>query len=723
MNLRTVLSGLCITALAACVYTSDSSAPSKETSSQMSTAKSQSAMLASNPFFMPYDTPFGIPPFDKINAEHYLPAVKQAIAMQEKAIDAIVANRAAPDFANTIEALEYSGEILNKVTNVFYGLNGADTNDEMQEIAKQMGPLLSRHGDNIALNSGLFKRVKALYEQRDNLGLTAEQHRLLTENYKGFERGGANLSDPDKATLRKLNEELTSLSIQFGQNVLKEDNGFELVLTSRDELAGLPDSIIAGGASTAKQRGHDGKWVYTLKRPSMEPFLQYSEHRPLREKIYTGYINRGNNDNEFDNKAILAKMASLRAQRAALMGYPSHAHFVLSDNMAGTPERVYELINQLWPASLDRAREEVADMQAIVDAEDGGFTIEAWDWRFYAEKVRKAKYAFDEDQVRPYFELENVVNGVFTLCNKLFGMTFTERTDLPKYHEEVRTYEVHDKDGSLMGIYMTDWHPRPGKRGGAWMSSFRKQSRKNGENIIPVIYNVGNFSRPSENQPALMRFDEANTLFHEFGHALHGLLSDSTYSSLSGTSVSRDFVEFPSQVMENWVSEPEVLAFYAKHYETGEVIPQQLVQKIQDASKFNQGFATTEYLAAALLDLDWHTLTDDSIRDTAEFEQAALAKMGLIDEIDPRYRSTYFQHIFAGGYSAGYYSYIWSEVLDADTYQYFKESGDIFNPKIAQKYRDVILSKGGTRDEMEMYIDFRGRPPEVAPLIERRGLN
>ncbi len=677
-----------------------------------------------NPFYSDFDTPFGIPPFDLIDEGHYVPAVKSGMDEQNDNIAVIIANTEAPNFANVIEALETSGNLLNKVTGVFYGLNGANTNDEMQAIATEIGPMLSTHGDNIALNSELFAKVKAIHEQLETLGLNTEEARLLTETFKGFQRGGANLSESDKDILRDLNEQLTSLSIQFGQNVLKEDNSFELVLDSEDDLTGLPDNVIAGGAAAAKERGYEGKWVYTLQRSSIEPFLQYSKRRDLRNTIYNGYINRGNNDNEFDNKKIGAKMASLRASRAKLMGYPSHAHFTLSNTMAGTPDRVYALINRLWPAALNRAREETADMQAIVDTEGGDFKISASDWRYYSEKVRKAKYAFDEDQVRPYFEVNNVTQGAFELAERLFGLTFKERTDLPKYHPEVRTYEVYDENKDLTGIYMSDWHPRASKRGGAWMSSFRKQSKDtSGKRIIPIIYNVGNFSKPTENQPALMRFDEANTLFHEFGHALHGLLANTRYDSLSGTSVSRDFVEFPSQVMENWVAEPEVLAFYARHYETGEVIPRELVKKIQDASKFNQGFATTEYLAASLLDLDWHTLEDDKIRDTARFEKASLRKMGLVTEIDPRYRSTYFQHIFSGGYSSGYYSYIWSEILDADTYQYFKESGDIFNKEIAKKYRDSILSKGGTRDEMDMFIDFRGREPNVEALIKRRGLN
>jgi len=674
-----------------------------------------------NPFFSEWDTPFGVPPFDEIEEAHYLPAFEKGFAEQSQEVKAIAEAAEAPTFDNTVEALERSGALLTNVSNVFYRAVSANTNDEIQAIAKKVAPMRSKHRDDILLNEKLFQRLTVVYGQRDELELGTEQDRLLEETYKDFVRGGANLDEQDKAALREINKELSLLSVQYGENVLKENNSFELVIDQEEDLAGLPESLVIGAKEAADERGHAGKWVFTLHRPSINPFLQYSEKRELREKIFKGYINRGNNDNELDNKDNAAKIAALRVKRANLLGYETHAHYVLEENMAKNPEGVYDLLNRLWEPSLARAKDEARALQGLIDREGGGFELAAWDWRYYAEKLRKEKYALDDSVLRPYFELDNVIQGAFTVANKLYGITLEERTDIPKYHEDVKVFEVKEADGSHIGILYTDYFPRASKRGGAWSSAFRKQYRLEGENVTPVIVNVGNFSKPTGDNPALLNFTEVNTLFHEFGHALHQLLSDCTYESLSGTSVPRDFVELGSQIMENWTSEPEVLSLYAKHYETGEVIPSELVEKLEEASKFNQGFETVEYLAASFLDMDWHTLNEAEEQDTLKLEEASLNKIGLIPEIVVRYRSPYFNHIFSGGYSAGYYSYIWSEVLDADAFQAFKETS-LFDQATAKSFRKNILARGGTEDPMTLYKRFRGAEPRIEPLLVRRGL-
>ncbi|HET56407.1 MAG TPA: M3 family peptidase [Ignavibacteria bacterium] len=677
----------------------------------------------SNPFFQQWDTPFGTPPFDKIEQAHYLPAFKAGIEEQNKEIDAIVNNTEEPTFENTIVALEYSDALLTKVSNVFFAMLSSMTNDEMQAISKEVSPMLSKHNDDIKLNPELFARIKTVYENQDQFDLNTEQARLLDEYYKSFVRGGANLTDDAKEKFRKINEELSLLSLEFGENVLKETNKFELVLEESD-LDGLPESVIAIGADEAKDKGYEGKYVYTIQRTSLYPFLTYSTRRDLREKLYKGYILKGDNNDELDNKKKLSRMAALRVERANLLGYETHADFVLEERMAKTSEAVYELLNKLWEPALKVAKQERDDMQQMIYDEGHDFELESWDWWYYSEKVKKAKYDLDEEELRPYFEVTNVIKGVFDLSTRLWGITFEERDDITKYHPEVKTFEVKDKDGSHIGILYTDYFPRASKRGGAWMSSFRKQHvDKDGVYQTPIIYNVGNFSKPTADKPALLSIDNVNTLFHEFGHALHGLLSNTVYPTLSGTSTPRDFVEFPSQVMENWCMHPDVLKNYAFHYETGEPIPGELIQKIDNSGKFNQGFATVEYLAASFLDMDWHTLTKAVEHDAIEFENASMNKIGLIKQIVPRYRSTYFNHIFAGGYSAGYYSYIWSEVLDADAFAAFEETGDVYNQELANKYREFILSKGGTDDAMELYKKFRGQEPAIEPLLERRGLN
>ena len=583
-----------------------------------------------------------------------------------------------------------------------------------------MAPLLSKHSDDILLDPRLFRRVKVVYEQKDDLDLTREQQTLLARYYKDFVRGGANLGDTEQARLREINEALSLLSLEFGEHVLKENNSFEMVLDSEADLAGLPEAVISGAAEAARERGHEGKWVFTLQKPSLIPFLQFSERRELREKMLKGYISRGDHNNELDNKSVLSRIAALRVERANLLGYPTHADFILDENMAKKPRNVYDLLNQLWEPALEMARKEARDMQEMIDAEGGNFKLEPWDWWLYAEKIKKARYDLDDEQLRPYFMLDNVRNGAFEVATKLYGITFEERTDIPKYHEDVRVFEVKEADGTHIGILYTDYFPRASKRGGAWMSSYRKQKREKGRNITPVITNVGNLSRPLGDKPALLSLEETLTLFHEFGHALHGLLSDCTYPTLSGTSVPRDFVELPSQIMENWATEPEVLRSYARHYQTGEQIPDERIDKIKKASFFNQGFATVEYLAASFLDMDWHTLTEARQMDPIAFERQSMERIGLIPEIVVRYRSPYFNHIFSGGYSSGYYSYIWAEVLDADAFQAFKETS-LFDRGTAQAFRENILSAGGTDDPMAMYVRFRGAEPSIDALLARRG--
>lgn len=678
---------------------------------------------SSNPFFGEWDTPFEVPPFDEIKLEQYKPAFAEGMKRHKEEIEAIVENESAPTFENTIEAMDRNGAMLARVSRVFFAMRSSMTNDDIEAIAKDVAPRLSKHRDEIRLNDALYQKVRAVYEQKDKLDLTPEQDKLLEEYHKRFVRGGAKLPADKKERLKELNAELSLLSLKFGENVLKENNRFELVIADNADLAGLPSSVIAAAAETATERGHEGKWVFTLHKPSMIPFLQYSERRKLREKICKGYINRGDNSDELDNKETLAKMAALRIERAKLLGYETHAHYVLEENMAKKPENVYKLLDELWQPALKRAKAEAADMQKMIDDEGGGFKLESWDWWYYAEKVKKAKYDLDEEMLRPYFKLENVLAGAFEVSSRLFGLQFEERTDVPKYHEDVKVFEVKEADGTHVGILYVDYFPRASKRGGAWMGEFREQLKMNGKNIRPVIYNVGNFSKPTADKPSLLSFEEVNTLFHEFGHALHGLLSNCTYESLAGTNVARDFVELPSQIMENWASEPEVLKMYARHYETGKPMPDELIEKIIKARHFNQGFATVEYLAASFLDMDWHTLTESKSKsDVQDFEDESLGRICLIPEIISRYRSTYFRHIFAGGYSSGYYSYIWAQVLDADAFQAFKETGDLFDQKTAEAFRKNILSRGDTEDPMTLYKRFRGKEPSIEPLLERRGL-
>jgi peptidyl-dipeptidase Dcp len=672
-----------------------------------------------NPLLNDFDTPFGVPPFELIKSSHFKPAYLKAFEEQKAEINSIINNPKEPDFNNTIKMLAYSGELLNKVGRVFGALNSADTNDSIQAINREMAPITSRHRDDINLNDTLFQRVKSVYDKRDKLKLTDEEKKLLVDTYKDFLRSGAALSPEDKEKLRKINEELSMLQVRFGQNLLAETNGFKLILDKKEDLSGLPEGVIEQAASMAKSLKMEGKWVFTLQVPSMTPFLQYSDRRDLREKLFTGYFMKGDNDNEYDNKLIIAKIDRLRVERSKLLGYNSFADYALERNMARTPEKVFEFLGQVWAAALPVAKAEASAQQELINKEGGKFKLEPWDWWYYSEKIKKAKYDLDDEITRPYFKIDNVMEGMFYVANRLYGLTFIKRNDIPKYHADVNTFEV-TRNGKHVGILMIDNYPRPTKRGGAWCGTFRSQRRDiKGKMIYPVVTMVTNSTMPSADKPSLLTPLEAETLFHEFGHALNNLLSNITYP---GSSIPRDFVELPSQIMEHWVLEPEVLKVYAKQYQTGEIIPQEIVEKLDKASKFNMGFITVEYLAASLLDMEYHTLTEPVDLNIRDFENKAMEKYGLIPEIKPRYRSTYFNHIWGGGYSAGYYSYIWCEVLDADAFQAFKETGDIFNPAVAARFEKEILSRGGSRDPLDMYIAFRGKEPGIDALLENRGL-
>ena len=677
--------------------------------------------VADNPFFAEFDTPFGVPAFDKIENKHFLPAIEKGIKEQSAEVEAIINNPESPDFENTIAAFDYTGELLRNVTSVFYNYNSSNTSDEIQALAKEIAPILSAHYDNMNLNPTLFSRVKTVYENRDTEGLDGEQRMLLEKTYKNFVRGGAALDSIKQIRFREINQELSVATLQFGENVLAETNEFKLIIDKQEDLAGLTQGLIDLGAETAKSAGMEGKWVYTLHNSSIMPFLQYSANRELREKIYYAYINRGNNNNEKDNKEIISKIVALRLERANMLGYETHAAFILEENMAKDATQVIDFLQKLWTPALKRAKSEAKDLQDIIAREGGKFKLEPWDWRYYAEKLRKEKYDLNDEVLKPYFSLENVKQGVFTVCNNLFGITFTELKDIPVYHPEATAYEVKEANGDHIGVLYMDFHPRESKRGGAWMSSYRKQYVKDGNMVKPVITIVCNFTKPTATQPSLLTFDETSTFFHEFGHALHGLLSNSVYYRLSGTSVSRDFVELPSQIMENWASEPEVLKLYAKHYETGEVIPQDLIDKLQNSAYFDQGFATVEYLAASFLDMGFHNMSTFDLKNVNDFEAATLASIGLMPEITARYRSTYFNHIFSGGYSSGYYSYIWAGILDSDAFEAFRENG-LFDQATATSFRENILERGGTEDPMELYKKFRGAEPDITPLLKRRGL-
>jgi len=684
-------------------------------------ASGQAVKVDANPFLTKYTTPFEVPPFDQIKLEHYKAAFLKGMDAQAKEVNAIVNLKTTPDFENTIAALDQSGKLLTKVSAVFYGQNSANTSDEMQDLSRDLSPLLSKHEDDIKLNAKLFKRVKAVYDSRVKLKLNKEQAKLLEETYKDFVRGGANLSVENQTKLRELNSELSLLELTFGQNMLKETNSFKLVIDNKEDLSGLPESLIASASDAAKAAKLEGKWLFTLHNPSVMPFLQYSDKRDLREKIYKGYINRGNNGNDADNKEVVKKLVTLRLEKAKLMGYKDYAAFVLENRMAKDENKVYALLDEVWKPALAKAQDELADINAEIKKEGGNFEPEGWDWRYYFEKAKIAKFNLDENEVRPYLELNNVREGAFYVANKLYGITFTQIKGIPVPHEEATAFECKDKDGTHLGVLYMDFFPRESKRGGAWCGGYRSQTYKNGKRVAPVVTVVCNFSKPSGDKPALLNADEAETLFHEFGHALHSLFRDVHYDGVA--SVPRDFVELPSQVMEHWVFEPEVLKVYAKHYLTGEVIPASLIDKLEKSGKYGQGFATVEYLAASMLDMDYHVLKEIPANlDVTKFEADAMNKRGLLKQIPPRYRSTYFNHTMGGGYTAGYYSYIWAEVLDADAFEAFKETGNIFNPEVSSKFRKHVLTPGAIDEAMDMYKTFRGKEPGTTPLLKNRGL-
>lgn len=677
-----------------------------------------------NPLLSPFaETPFQVPPFDKIRTEHFMPAFEKGMKEQSDRIAAIYLQRSAPVFENTIIPLENAGALLNRICSVFFNLNSANTSPDIEQIAQEIAPRLSQHGDDIYMNQDLFHRVKTVFDQQDQHALTGEQKRLLDDTYKSFIRSGANLDEQQQLRMREINQQLSIATVKFGQNLLAETNRYELIIDNKADLTGLPASLISSASQSAKDNGHEGKWRFTLHNPSVMPFLEFAENRTLREQIYKAYINRANQGDESDNNSIVQKIVTLRAERAALLGYTSHAHYVLENSMAKNPQQVYELLDQLWEAALPIAKREQSEMEVLMNSEGGNSTLQAWDWFYYADKVRKAKYNYDSEALKPYFKLENVRDGIFAVAQKLYGITFSAITDIPAYHEDVVGYEVKEADGSHTGVLYLDYFTRKSKRGGAWMTSYRRQSSQDGQRISPVISIVCNFPKPVDSQPVLLTPDEVETFFHEFGHALHGLLSNVTYESQAGTAVPRDFVELPSQIMEHWAFESDALKLYAKHCQSGEIIPAELVTKMKEASKFNQGFGTVEYLAASLLDMSYHTLKSGETVQPDVFEKEQMEKIGLISQIAPRYRSTYFQHIFSGGYSAGYYSYIWSEVLDSDGFAAFLEKGNIFDQETATSFRKNILEKGDTEDPMTLYKAFRGREPEVSYLLKNRGLD
>ena len=674
-----------------------------------------------NPLLDQPNTPYGVPAFDKVKLEHYLPAFEAAVAEQKAEVDAIVNNPSEPTFENTIVALDRTGLLLDRVTGVFFNVLEADGNDEMNEIAEKVSPMLSELSDGIILNEALFRRVKAVYDQREHLGLNAEQMRLLTETYKNFADNGANLPEDKKERLKAINQELGLLSLQFGNNVVAETNACQRFVTDEAELKGLPESAKAAAAEEAAAAGHPGEWLFTPKRTSFTPVLQYCENRQLRKQLLLDYTTRANHGNENDNKAVIIREMELRIEKARLFGYDNPADYILADCMAKNHQTVDAFLQSVWAPSLAAAKKEAAALQELLDADMLGEKLQPWDWWFYAEKLRKAKYALDEEELKPYFELSNVRKGAFGVATKLYGLQFEPLTNMPVYNPEVEVFKVTEADGTFVGILYTDYFPRAGKRPGAWMNQILPQYiDAEGVDHRPVIINVGNFNKPTAGNPSLLSMDDVETLFHEFGHALHGLLSKAHYKSLSGTNTPRDFVELPSQFMENYAYEPEVLKTYAFHYQTGEVIPDELIEKINNAGKFNQGFVTTELLSASILDMDFHELTTAEGLDVNAFEQQSLAKMGMIDQIIVRYRPTFYNHIFTTGYEAGYYSYTWAAVLDADAFAAFKETGDLFEPETAKRFRH-LLEQGGTRDAQELYLEFRGKEADPKHLLRRNG--
>lgn len=673
-----------------------------------------------NPLLSKFDTPYQTPPFDKIKHEHYMPALDSAISVARREIDAIVNNTEEPTFENTIEALDRSGKLLADVSNILFNLNEAETDSVLQQIVIEASPKLTDFSNDINLNPELFKRVKAVWEKRDSLTLNVEQQMLLDKTYKGFVRNGANLSEADKEKYRAISRELSELTVKFNQNVLAETNSYKLHITNEADLAGLPQSLIDAAAYTAKQKGLEG-WVITLDYPMYGPFMKYADNRELRKQLYMAYGNRCFKGNEYDNQKIAQRIANLRLELANLLGYPNFATFVLENRMAETPERVNQFLDQLVAASLPAAREEVKEVEEFARQQGFKGKLERWDWSYYSEKLKNAKYSYNEEELKPYFQLEKVIDGVFLLANKLYGLTFLPNGKIPVYHPDVKAYEVYDGSGRFMSVLYLDFFPREGKSGGAWMTSFRSQYRENGKDIRPIVSIVTNFTKPTDKQPSLLTFYEFSTFLHEFGHALHGMLTDCNYSSLSGTSVYRDFVELPSQIMENFAVEKEYLDLFAVHYQTGEKIPQELVQKIIDSRNFQAGYFSLRQLGFGILDMAWHTITKPVTEDVDSFEKKVLNPLDVLPPVKGTNMSVTFGHIFEGGYAAGYYGYKWAEVLDADAFELFKEKG-IFNREVAQSFRENILSRGGSEHPMTLYKRFRGQEPTIDALLKRSGL-
>ncbi|HJD92074.1 MULTISPECIES: M3 family metallopeptidase [Bacteroides] len=677
---------------------------------------------AQNPFFEKYNTPHNTVPFDKIENKHYEPAILEGIKQHSAEIDAITSNTASPTFENTILAYENSGKLLDRVLSVFFNLRSAETNDELQAIAVKMVPILSEHSNNVSLNQDLFKKVKEVYAKKSSLNLNHEQEVLLDKVYDGFVRSGANLEGKDQEKYRELSQKLSQLGLAFGENNLKETNNYKLVVTDKAKLSGLPESALEAAKETAKEKGEEG-WVFTLDAPSYIPLMRYADNRDLRKELYMAYNTKCTHDNEFNNTQIVKDIVNTEMEIAQLLGYKSYADYTLEKRMAENSTNVYKLLNDLLKAYKPTANKEVDEVTTLAkETENNDFTVMPWDWSYYSNKLKDKKFNFNEEMLRPYFELENVKKGVFGLATTLYGITFKENKDIPVYHKDVKAYDVFDKDGSFLSVLYTDFHPRAGKRAGAWMTSFKEQwIDQNGENSRPHITIVMNFTKPTANKPALLTFDEVNTFLHEFGHALHGMFANSTYESLSGTNVYRDFVELPSQIMENFLIEKEYLNTFAKHYETGEDLPEDLIQKIIDAANFNAGYACLRQVSFGLLDMAWYTRETPFEGDVIEFEQKAWADAQVLPVIEDACMSVQFGHIFAGGYAAGYYGYKWAEVLDADAFSLFQEKG-IFNPEVAQSFRDNILSKGSTEHPMKLYKKFRGQEPSIKALLKRNGI-
>ncbi len=678
--------------------------------------------MTDNKLLKPFETPYGVPPFDQIKTEDYLPAFDSAIAEKRREIEAIVSNSEPATFENTIEALEYAGSTLERVSGVFFNLNESNHSEEMEAISMEVSPKVTALEDEIFMNDALFQRVKTVFETTDTTGWNHEKKMLLTKTYKHFVRGGANLNPNDKQKLQEINKKLSLLSIKFESNILKETNNYSLVIENEADLAGLPESVKIAAAEEAKARGLENKWVFTIQKPSLIPFLTYAENRNLREQMFKAYTTKGDHNDSLDNKALVVEIVNLRLEKAKLLGYPTFAHYALEESMAKTPERANELVTNVLKRAAERAKKELVELQKLADSEKAGIKIEPWDWWFYAEKLRKQQYDLSEEELRPYFKLENVRNGMFDVATKLYGITFRKNTELPVMDAEAEAFDVLNSKGDVIAILYSDYYPRSSKRAGAWMTAYRKQQRDaQGNNIIPIISQTTNFTKATADKPSLLSMDEVETLFHEFGHCLHGMMSNCNYQSLSGTDVPRDFVELPSQIMENWATEPEVMKTYAKHYQTGEVIPDELIAKMQRSSTFNQGFVATEFVAAAALDMYWHSIEEPFSGNVNEFETKVLAEAGLIPQIVVRYRSTYYSHIFGGGYAAGYYSYLWTAVLDADAFGAFQETS-LFDQATAQSFLHNILSQGGTWEADQMWMKFRGRQPKIDYYLKRQGL-